>query len=279
MLSATASPALGPTASPEKEADKYDAKGKVAKAHCHNSRQQPDECLRQVRLDDLPCELVWVIATHVDFADVIAMASVNRHMAASVDGPLRARAINQRTLLRRLRLFVLCVSHAMASRHVSAVRFVRPFVAGDLGPRECVMATAKGHSVHWTWMVTYGDSIRHHDWHHAVDLGYNNARLLALHRHMKTDGIECIVAADKESPGGSAIERAFWTAVTGSHPPPGFDKDMQEQKGLMSCDRSAPAAGVWTRWSANPAVAEAFVREAALSPLPKGTAPKINNKG
>ncbi|AVK77084.1 hypothetical protein pmac_cds_396 [Pandoravirus macleodensis] len=270
MLSNMASPARVPTAFSNKEVGKCGAE-KADKMHCGDSQQQPDERTREMRLDDLPCELVWMIASHVDLADVIAMASVNSHIAVSVDGPLRARAIDQRTLLRRLRLFVLCVSHALAARHASAIRFLRPFVAGDLVPRECVMATARGHLVHWVWMTTRGDSICYGKWHCAVDLGYNDARLLALYQHMETDGVNCIVTSDKESPGEkSAIGRAFWSATVGSCPPPPFDGAMQ--KGLGSCDRLAPAADVWTRWSANPAAAEAFVREAALCPLSKETA-------
>lgn len=272
VISVMASPANEPIVLPEKKVDKCDAM-KVGQIDYGGSRQRPDGCVQEVRLDDLPRELVWVIASHADPADVIAMASVNRHMAASVDGPLRARAIDQHTLLRRLRLFVLCVSHALAASHANAVCFVRPFVAGDLGPRECIMATARGHLVHWVWMTTCGDSVCYGKWHCAIDLGYDDACLLALHRHMVTGGVNCVVTSYKESPGGaSATGRAFWSATMGSCPPPPFNRTMQT--GLGSCDRLAPAADVWARWSANPAAAEAFVREAALCPLSKETAPK-----
>nr|UDO48146.1 hypothetical protein [Pandoravirus massiliensis] len=272
MISARTWPVYAPPASKKRRT--VTRQKDTGGAHCDAPQQQHDQRAQEIRLDDLPGELVRLIATHVDAADVLAVALVNRHLAASVNGTLRAAAIGRHTLLRRLRLFVLCVSHAVAAGHVTAVRLVRPFVVGDLGPRQCVMAITRDCSVHWVWMTTRGGSVRYGDWRCAVDLARNSAHLLALHQHITTEDIKCIVTSDEGPPSGSAIARALWTAVAGSYPPPDLDKRLQKKKGLGPCDRSVAAVDVWERWSTDPAAAEAFVREAALCPLAEGTAPE-----
>ncbi|AGO84281.2 hypothetical protein psal_cds_494 [Pandoravirus salinus] len=269
-LSARASPVRQPANLKKKKRTRTTAGGDDTDGSTRRGRAQhgPDGRERGARLDDLPRELVWAIATHVDAAGVIAMASVSRHLAASVDGTLRRTAVDQCTLLRRLRLFVLCVSRAVAAGYLSAVRFGRPFVAGDLRPRECVMAIARGESVHWVWMTTRGESICYGAWHCATQVASNHAHLLTLYQHMMVDGAaDCVMTSNKEPPGGSATEHALWTAATGSHPPQDLDRKLQKQKGLGPCDRVAPARDVWARWSADPAAAEAFVRETAPCPL------------
>lgn len=244
------------------------------KARHGDSHQRDDRQNREVRLGDLPCELIWAIATKADAADVLAMASASHHLAASIAGPLYTAAVDQSTLLRRLRLFVLCASHAISAGRVTAVRFARPFVVGDLEPRQCVMAIRMDGAVHWMWMTTRGDSVRYGDRHDADDLANDGALLMVLHRHWMSGGVDCVVTPSRgeEASSGSAVERALWIAVTGSCPPPDPDEKLQKCKGVGPCDRVTLASDVWARWSANPAAAEAFVREAALHPSgPKRT--------